>query len=122
MTTPCPLLNQEGSSRMSGTAMGTTTEYEAFVRDVDKTLSGKPIVLTLRDLTPGKKKYRAKHVRAIVSKPPRDGEPRLLLRSVVGVRYPWPSSVRIVEELPETFAAVPYSDLFDAMERLEKPS
>ncbi len=100
--------------------MGTPTEYEAFARDAEKALSGRPVVLTLRELTPGKKKYRAKHVRAIVSKPPKEDEPRLWLRSVVGVRYPWPCSVRIVEELPETFAAVPYSDLFDAMEREEK--
>lgn len=96
------------------------SEYEAFVREADRALSGQPVVLTLRDLTPGKKKYRAKHVRAIVSKPPKEGEARLWLRSVVGVRYPWACSVRIVEELSETFAAVPYSDLFDAMERLEK--
>ena len=94
-------------------------EYEAFVRDVEKTLSGQPVVLTLRDLTPGKKKYRAVHVRAVVSKPPKAGEPMLRLRSVVGVKYPWPCSVRILEELPETFTAEPYSDLFDAMERLD---
>lgn len=93
-------------------------EYEAFVRDVGKTLSGQPVVLTLRDLTPGKRKYRAVHVRAVVSKPPKAGEPALWLRSVVGVKFPWPCSVRIIEELPETFAAKPYSDLFDAVERL----
>ncbi len=94
-------------------------EYEAFVRDVEKTLSGRPVVLTLRDLTPGKKKYRAVHVRAVMSKPPKAGEPTLWLRSVVGVKYPWPCSVRVLEELPETFAAEPYSDLFDAMEGLD---
>ncbi len=94
-------------------------EYEAFVRNVEKTLSGRQVVLTLRDLTPGKKKYRALHVRAVVSKPPKPGEPLLWLRSVVGVKYPGPSSVRILEELPETLAAEPYSDLFEAMERLE---
>ena len=94
-------------------------EYEAFVRDAEKTLSGRPVVLTLRDLTPGKKKYRAVHVRAVVSKSPKAGEPMLWLRSVVGMKYPWPCSVRVLEELPETFAAEPYSDLFDAMERLD---
>jgi hypothetical protein len=94
-------------------------EYEAFVRDIERTLSGCPVVLTLRDLTPGKKKYRAVHVRALVSNPPKAGEPVLWLRSVVGVKYSPPCSVRIIEELPETFAAEPYSDLFEAMERLE---
>ncbi len=95
-------------------------EYEAFVRDIERTLSGRPVVLTLRDLTPGKKKYRAMHVRAVVSDPPKPAEPVLWLRSVVGVKYPRPYSVRIIEELAEAFAAEPYSDLFEAMERLER--
>ncbi len=95
-------------------------EYEAFVRNVEETLSGRPVVLTLRDLAPGKKRYRGLHVRAVVSRPPQPGEPALWLRSVVGVKYPWQCSVRIVEELPEAFAAEPYSDLFEAMERLER--
>jgi hypothetical protein len=95
-------------------------EYEAFVRDIERTVSGRPVVLTLRDLTPGKKKYRAVHVRAVVSNPPKAGEPVLWLRSVVGVKYPRPYSVRIIEELTEAFAAEAYSDLFEAMERLEE--
>ncbi len=95
-------------------------EYEAFVRDLERTLSGRPVVLTLRDMTPGKKKYRAVHVRAVVSNPPKAGEPVLWLRSVVGVKYPQPYSVRILEQLAEAFAAVPYTDLFEAMERLER--
>lgn len=94
-------------------------EYEAFVKDVEKALSGQPIVLTLRDLTPGRKKYRAVNVRAVVSKPPKADEPVLWLRSVVGVKFPWPCSVHIIEEFPETFAAEPYSDLFDVIERLD---
>jgi len=95
-------------------------EYEAFVRDIQQTVSGRPVVLTIRDLTPGKKKYRAVHVRATVSNPPKPGEPVLWLRSVVGVKYPQPYSVHILEELSEAFAAEPYSDLFEAMERLER--
>lgn len=92
--------------------------YEAFVRDVERVLSGQPVVLTLRDLTPGRKKYRALHVRAIVSRPPQPEEPLLWLRSVVGLRFSWPCSVRILEELSETFTAKPYSDLFETMEQL----
>jgi hypothetical protein len=95
-------------------------EYEAFVKDIEQTPSGRPVVLVLRDLTPGKKKYRAVHVRAVVSDPPKAGEPMLWLRSVVGVKYPRSYSVRILEELTEAFAAEPYSDLFEVMERLEE--
>jgi hypothetical protein len=98
-----------------------TNEYEAFVKDLERTLSGRPVVLTLRDISPGKKKYRAVHVRAVVSNPPKAGEPVLWLRSVVGVKYPQPCSVRILEQLAEAFTAVPYTDLFEAMERLEGP-
>jgi hypothetical protein len=96
------------------------TEYEAFVRDRSHVLSGREVVLTLRDLSPGRKKYRGVNVRAIVSRPPRAGEPLLWIRSVVGVKDPDPCSVRIVEELPEAFMAEPYSDFFEAMEKAER--
>ena len=39
------------------------TEYEAFVRDRSHVLSGREVVLTLRDLSPGRKKYRGVNVR-----------------------------------------------------------
>jgi hypothetical protein len=95
-------------------------EYEAFVRDRARVLSGREVVLTLRDLGPGRKKYRGVNVRAVVSHPARPGEPLLWLRSVVGVKDAEPCSVRIVEELPEAFMAEPYSDFFDAMEKAER--
>jgi hypothetical protein len=95
-------------------------EYETFVRDRSHVLSGREVVLTLRDLSPGRKKYRGVNVRAVVSRPPRPGESVLWIRSVVGVKDSDPCSVRIVEELPEAFMAPPYSDFFDAMEQAEK--
>jgi hypothetical protein len=97
-----------------------TTEYEAFVRDRAHVLSGREVVLTLRDLTPGRKKYRGINVRAVVSRPPRSGEPVLWLRSVVGGKDAAPCSVRIVHELPDAFRAVPYADFFHAMEKAEQ--
>lgn len=96
------------------------SEYETFVRDRAKVLSGKEVVLTLRDLSPGRKKYRGVNVRCAVSRPPRPGEPVLWIRSVVGLRDPEPCSVRIAEELPEMFQAAPYSDFFEAMARAER--
>ena len=95
-------------------------EYETFARNPERVLSGREVVLTLRDLGPGRRKYRGINVRAVVSRPPRPGEPTLWIRSVVGLRDPQPCSVRIVEELPEAFEAVPYSDFFEAMERAER--
>lgn len=95
-------------------------EYETFVRDRAHILSGKEVVLTLRDLTPGRKKYRGINVRAVVSQPAKAGEPLLWLRSVVGVKDPTACSVRITEELPEVFKAAPYSDFFTAMQNAER--
>jgi len=95
-------------------------EYETFVRDAARILSGREVVLSLRDLTPGRRKYRGINVRAVVSRPPRPGEPTLWIRSVVGVKDPSPCSVRIVEELPEAFTAKPYSDFFEVMQKAER--
>ena len=75
-------------------------EYESFVRDRAHVLSGREVVLTLRDLSPGRKKYKGINVRAVVSQPPKANEPVMWIRSVVGVKDPQPCSVRIVEELP----------------------
>ena len=94
-------------------------EYEAFVRDRAATLSGREVVLALRELTPGRKKYRGVNVRGVVSQPPRPGEPLLWLRSVVGVKDANPCSLRIVAALPDVFDAPAYSDLFDAMKKAE---
>ncbi len=96
-----------------------TKEYETFVRDRAHILSGREVVMTLRDLTPGRKKYKGINVRAVVSQPARPDESVLWIRSVVGVRDAVPASVRIVKELPEVFKAEPYSDFFDAMEQAE---
>lgn len=96
-----------------------SNEYETFVRDHARVLSGREVVLCLRDLAPGRKKYRGFNVRGVVSQPPRPGEPILWIRSLVGVKDPKPCSIRIIKELPEMFDAVPYSDFFDAMERAE---
>lgn len=97
-----------------------TTEYETFVRDRAHALSGREVVLALRDLTPGRKKYRCINVRAIVSQPPRAGEPVLWIRSVVGVKDPEPCSVRIVAQLPDVFEAPAYSDYFDTLRKFEQ--
>ncbi len=94
-------------------------EYETFLRDREFVLSGRECILTLRDLSPGKMKYRGINVRAVVSSPPVPGEPILWVRSVVGLKDPDPCSVRIVEELPDTFEGRPYSDYFAALERAQ---
>lgn len=97
-----------------------TQEYEAFVRDRAHAVSGNQVVLTLRDLTPGRHKYKGINVRAVISETPVEGEPLVWLRSVVGVRESSPCSVRITEKLPPVFDATPYTDYFKVTEALEK--
>lgn len=94
-------------------------EYETFLRDSARALSGRECALTLRDLAPGRSKYKGMNVRAIVSRPPVPGEPLLWIRSVVGLKEPEPCSVRILEELPETLEGIPYSDYFAALDRIQ---
>ena len=95
-------------------------EYETFVRNSADILSGREVVIALRDLTPGKRKYRGLNVRAVVSRPPKKGEPTLWIRSVVGVKEPQPASMRIVEELPDALTAVPYTDFFEVLKAAER--
>ena len=97
-----------------------TKQYETFVRDSALILCGREVAISLRDLTPGKKKYRGINVRAVVSRPPKKGEPTLWIRSVVGVKEPQPASVRIVEELPEALMAIPYTDFFEVLKKAER--
>lgn len=96
-----------------------TKEYETFVRDRARLLNGRKVALCLRDLTPGRKKYKGINVLAVVSSPARPGEDRLWIRSVVGIKDPEPYSVRIVEQLPEVFKAAPYTSFFAALEKAE---
>jgi hypothetical protein len=99
--------------------MEMTKEFETFLRDPSRMMNGRQVVMCLRDLTPGRKKYRGFNVRAVVSQPPRSGEDTLWVRSVVGVKNPDPYSVKIIEVLPDVFEARPYTSFFAAMERAE---
>jgi hypothetical protein len=94
-------------------------EYEAFTRDREKVVSGRRVALTLRDLTPGRHKFRGKNVLGVISETPVEGEPLLWLRSVVGTREAKPCSINIIRELPEVLGGKPYSDYFKALEALE---
>ncbi|KAA3628702.1 MAG: hypothetical protein DWQ09_07300 [Proteobacteria bacterium] len=96
--------------------------YQTFVRDPAHLLSGHEVVLSLRDLTPGRKKYRGLNVRAKVVRPPHSGEPLLWIYSVVGEKDPEPCSIEIVEVLPDLIEGAPYTDFFKALARLERKS
>lgn len=87
-------------------------EYQTFVVSLESLPEGQEIDLTIKDLTPGPRKYDGRRVRAIVYKS-RDKAPEgdtLWIRSEVGVLHPEPWVIKIVEELPELIPVPPYSD------------
>jgi len=95
-------------------------EYETFVRSFAELAPGREVPLILRDLTPGPKKYRARHVKALLAQPAEAGPDWdiLWVRSGVGLRYPQPWAIKITEELPDTIPGKPYEDVFTALRRL----
>lgn len=70
--------------------------------------------LFIKDLTPGPRKYDTKQVRAMIACSPADlpeGD-ILWVRSEMGVLDPKPWAIKILEELPDHVAGLPYSDVF----------
>lgn len=94
--------------------------YEAFVKDYADLSDGAELILTIRDLTPGRRKYNARIVRAILRKPAGSSRPGDLLwiRSMVGRKLPAPWGLQIVEELGPDAPGRPYEDIFDATSKL----
>ena len=91
--------------------------YETFVHDLADLGEGGRTLLVLRDLAPGRRKYFAQHVVAVVSREPApDGRSRpLTVRSAVGNRYPGEWNVTIVEVLPSRTPGAPYQDAYAAL-------
>ncbi|MFQ5987770.1 MAG: phenylphosphate carboxylase subunit gamma [Dehalococcoidia bacterium] len=88
-------------------------EYVTWVDDLHNLPEGEEIQLTIRDLTPGRRKYEARHVKAILSSSPDklpDGD-TLWLRSGSGVMMPVPWVIRVVEELGDYLPGTPYQEM-----------
>jgi len=87
-------------------------EYETFVRSIDELAEGQEVQLTIRDLTPGPRKYRCRVVKAIVYNSPDklpDGD-TLRVRSWTGVMYPQPRMMRIVKEVGDIVPGIPHGE------------
>jgi len=94
-------------------------EYLTFVTDI-RELEGKEgqeIRLTLRDLTPGPRKYDARIVRAVVARS-RERLPEgdtLWVRSWTGYLYPEPWVVKVLEEVGEYIPGTPHGETLDRL-------
>lgn len=95
--------------------------YLTFIRDIKDLDEGQEIELTVRDLTPGPRKYDAKIVKAVVSSTPSNlpGADTLTVCSWLGVPYPQPWVIKILEEVSETLAGVPHEDFIEARKAIE---
>lgn len=95
-------------------------EYLAHIRHMKELQENKTLVLTIRDLTPGKHKYLARVARVQLSRSPDAvaNWDKLWVLSVVGLKDPQPWGMKVVEELGITIPGKPYSDIYQAMAKL----
>jgi hypothetical protein len=85
--------------------------YLAFVASPAELPLGHPLGLFIKDLSPGRKKYDARFVKAVVLPEEKQlpGDDKLFLSSLAGKLYPRTFVIKIVEELAEYVPGEPYS-------------
>lgn len=91
-------------------------EYLTFVPDIKDLIENQEVELTIKDLTPGPRKYEAHIVKAILSSSPArlpDGD-ILRVRSWTGVLYPQPWVIKITAEVGESMAGLPHGETLGA--------
>jgi len=97
-------------------------EYSTFVKDPQGLPEGQEIKLAIKDLTPGPRKYDCRIVKAIVDSSPDkiEGGDMLWLKSLVGITFPQPWAIKIVEELGDSIPRPPYQGLIQVTEALNE--
>lgn len=91
--------------------------WETFIRQPEDLPEEVEVPLIIRDLTPGRRKYRMRHVVALVSRRPETlGHSGILwVRSTVGVRLDQPWAIEILRELPLELPGEPYRNVYEAL-------
>lgn len=89
--------------------------WETFVRRPGDLKEGDDIPMVLRDLTPGREKYRMRHVVAAVRRDAQEAMDLLRVRTVVGVQLPETWGVKIIRDLPIEIQGKPYRDFYEAL-------
>ena len=87
-------------------------EWVIFVSQMEDLADDKESVLTIRDLSPGPRKYNAKVVRARVSSRSEtipDGDV-LWVRSWIGHLHPKPWGIKIIEEVGDYIPGIPHGE------------
>jgi hypothetical protein len=94
--------------------------WETFVRRPGDLKEGAELPMVLRDLTSGRKKYRMRHVVAMIRRDAQDDMDLLRVRTVVGVQLPETWGVKIVRDLPVELQGKPYRDFYEALKAAAK--
>lgn len=98
------LLGPRGESYIQKEEMAMSKkEYLTFVENLESLDEGCETELLIKDLTPSRRKYDARYVRAMVSKDPGkwpEGD-LLWIRGWVGVLFPDPWAIKIIAEVGE---------------------
>lgn len=89
--------------------------WETFVRRPGDLKDGDEMPMVLRDLTPGRKKYRMRHVVAQVRRDAQESMDLLRVRTVVGVQLPETWGIKILRDLPIELPGKPYRDFYEAL-------
>ena len=91
-------------------------EYVTFTPDIKDLVENQETTLTIKDLTPGRRKYDTRIVKAILSSDPArlpEGDV-LHVRSWTGVLYPQTWAIKITGDAGETEAGTPHSETIQA--------
>jgi hypothetical protein len=86
-------------------------EYLTFLESPEKLPLGEPVAVFIKDLSPGRRKYNNRLVRAIICREyePLTGNDRLILSSLSGKRHAENLTIKIIEELGEYVRGTPYN-------------
>ena len=95
-------------------------EYQTHLKHLRDLQENRTLVLTIRDLSPGKHKYVARVARVQVSRSPEALAKwdTLWAHSPAGFKDPQPWGMKILEELGATAPGKPYSDIYEALAKL----
>ncbi|MBI2979323.1 MAG: phenylphosphate carboxylase subunit gamma [Chloroflexi bacterium] len=91
-------------------------EYVTFTPDIKDLVENQETALTIKDLTPGRHKYGARIVKAILSSDPKrlPGGDILHVRSWTGVLYPQTWAIKITGDAGEIEVGTPHSETIKA--------
>jgi hypothetical protein len=88
-------------------------QYMTWLENADEIQGPRELDLVIRSMEPGRYKYGARHVRAIISPAAISEADILWVRRANGVLLPEPWSIKVIKELDDFFVERPYSGVVD---------